>query len=205
MSAQANLAGLIYSSNDKWNEEIPFIPVPVHTVPIKQDYILYAKWEHCPKYQSLLAKHLNESAEVQRIYTEYADLLSYLSDKSGLNTTKLPEVAQIYKTLFIERCHNKTLPDWADKVMQPMEYISSIHYKTFADTPQMARLKCGFLLKAIIERFYKKSQSTLTPDRSLWFYSGHEHTIVNMLNGLGLLEVFAMISEFNTKQFEFNE
>lgn len=86
----------------------------------------------------------------------------------------------------------RSLPDWAQKVMQPngaMEYIATFDYKTYADTPLLARLKSGFLLKEILEHFSKKVDSTLEPNRTLWLYSAHDVTILNMLNSLGLFEV----------------
>lgn len=70
-----------------------------------------------------------------------------------------------------------------------MEYIATFDYKTYADTPLLARLKSGFLLKEILEHFSKKVDSTLQPNRTLWLYSGHDITILNMLNSLGLFEV----------------
>lgn len=57
-------------------------------------------------------------------------------------------------------------------------------------TPELARLTSGFLLKEILQRFDKKVDSTLQPNRSLWVYSGHDYTLVNLLNSLGLFKVF---------------
>lgn len=70
-----------------------------------------------------------------------------------------------------------------------MEYIATFDFKTYTDTPQLARLKSGFLLKEIIEHFYQKVNSTLQPNRSVWMYSAHDITITNMLNSLNLYEV----------------
>lgn len=70
-----------------------------------------------------------------------------------------------------------------------IEYIAEIHYKLDAATPELARLKSGFLLKEMMERFSKKSSSTLEPDRSFWLYSAHDGTIANILNSLGLFDV----------------
>lgn len=82
------------------------------------------------------------------------------------------------------------LPEWAAKAINgPMEYIAQFDYKTYADTPELARLKSGFLLKEMLEHFSQKINSTLKPNRSLWLYSGHDLTILNMLNTLGLYEV----------------
>lgn len=58
----------------------------------------------------------------------------------------------------------------------------------------MAKLKCGLLIKEMIERFEQKINSTLDP--SLWLYSAHEFTIANVLNSLGLFEVTNELEKF---------
>lgn len=70
-----------------------------------------------------------------------------------------------------------------------MEYIATFDYKTYTDIPKTARLKSGFLLKEILEHFSQKINSTLKPDRNLYFYSAHDITITNLMNALGLYEV----------------
>lgn len=59
-----------------------------------------------------------------------------------------------------------------------------------SETPELARLTSGFLLKEMLERFSQKVNSTLNPNRSLWLYSAHDYTMTNFLNSLGLYEVF---------------
>lgn len=70
-----------------------------------------------------------------------------------------------------------------------MEYIAKLHINSYAATPELARLKSGFLIKEIMERFKKKIDATLSPDRSLWLYSAHDYTIANMLNAFGVYKV----------------
>lgn len=53
----------------------------------------------------------------------------------------------------------------------------------------MARLRGGFLLKDILEKFENKTKSTLSPDRTFFMYSGHDTTVVNILNTLNLFDV----------------
>lgn len=81
------------------------------------------------------------------------------------------------------------LPQWVHTMLQPngiMEYIATFDFKTYTDTPLLARLKSGFLFKKMLERFSQKANATLQPDRSLWFYSAHDITITNILNSLKL-------------------
>lgn len=62
----------------------------------------------CPKYKELFATYMKQSKEVQRIYTEYADLFPHLSQMSGLNITTITDVYWLYNTIEIERDTNKT-------------------------------------------------------------------------------------------------
>lgn len=64
-------------------------------------------------------------------------------------------------------------------------------FKLLSNTTEMKKLKSGFLIKEMLERFTNKSQSKLKPDRSLWIYSGHDITISHLLNSLGLFDVIS--------------
>lgn len=70
-----------------------------------------------------------------------------------------------------------------------MEIISLAVYKSFTGTRELARIKGGFLIKEMLERFSKKINLTLNPNRSIWLYSAHDLVIINELNTLGLYEV----------------
>lgn len=70
-----------------------------------------------------------------------------------------------------------------------MGYIAKYDFKLKTDTPQLARLSTGFLLKEIFERFAQKINKTLQPDRSVYIYSAHDSTVANLLNSFGLFEV----------------
>lgn len=69
------------------------------------------------------------------------------------------------------------------------EYLALFHFKIFTPTIEMKKLKSGFLLIEMLNRFMAKSQATLLPDYSLFMYFAHDNTIANMLNSLGLFEV----------------
>lgn len=84
------------------------------------------------------------------------------------------------------------LPKWADRLLIPggeMEEIALIITIKGSETPEMARLSVGFLLREMLERFKEKIESKLSPDRSIWMYSAHDTTISMFLNSLGVLEV----------------
>lgn len=84
------------------------------------------------------------------------------------------------------------MPDWANEAIKtgnPMEKIVEVTYR-LRGTPELVRLRSGFLFKDILERTSQKINGTLKPDRSMWMYSAHSSTIATMLNGLKLNEVY---------------
>lgn len=106
MSAQANLAGLFYPSDEeKWDEKILWQPIPVHTVPQQLDYVLFVG-KDCPKFNAAVKQYEKKSKEVQRIFTEYAELFVYWSKMCGTEIKTINDVYKLHKTLEVERDNN---------------------------------------------------------------------------------------------------
>lgn len=85
-----------------------------------------------------------------------------------------------------------SLPLWAESVMtsgEDFEYLAKFFFTFYTQTAEMKRLRCGFLLKEILDRSQNKTLSTLIPNRSLWMYFAKDTTIADMLNSLGLFQV----------------
>lgn len=84
------------------------------------------------------------------------------------------------------------MPDWTKTVYytgSDMEWMAFHAFQLNTITPELARLKTGFLLRDILNRFEQKITGKLTPDRSLWIYSAHDITVANVLNSIGLFDV----------------
>lgn len=90
---------------------------------------------------------------------------------------------------------NYSLPEWTNRILIGGDLYNSFEetvlnfFKLDSSIPFLAKIKSGFLLKDILDRFTNKSRSILDPDRRLWVYSGHDTTIIRILNTLGVLEV----------------
>lgn len=79
-----------------------------------------------------------------------------------------------------------------------MENITKYSYAMYTNTKELARLRVGWLLKDMMERFKQKIELTLIPkERRLWLYTAHDYTIANILNGLGVFEVGIGLSHFD--------
>lgn len=66
------------------------------------------------------------------------------------------------------------------------EDLALYWYRMFTATDEMKKLRSGYLLKDILDRF---SNKTLVGGRSLWMYFAHDITLSNMLNSLGVFNV----------------
>ncbi|XP_055384049.1 prostatic acid phosphatase [Condylostylus longicornis] len=188
MSALSNLAGLYEpKGNDIWNNNILWQPIPVHTVPEKDDNMLAGK-KSCPAYEYAV-NQLKNSPEFQKLNKKYSYMYDYLTKYTGKIVDTIEGVEQIYNTFYIEQLYNKTLPEWTKKVFPggDMKNIADLSFALPTYTRKLARLKIGLLVKDIFDRFKKKLQKNKVK-QSVWVYSAHDTTIANVLNAFKLFE-----------------
>ncbi|OWK55365.1 Prostatic acid phosphatase [Lonchura striata] len=115
MSAQASLAGLYPPTQDQiWNPRILWQPIPVHTMPLSQDNLLYLPFSHCPKYKELLRETF-ATRDFQRQFKHYKQFLKFLATHTGYPLKKLTSerIWKLSDTLQYEDINNYTLPVWA--------------------------------------------------------------------------------------------
>uniref|UniRef100_A0A672TLR2 acid phosphatase n=1 Tax=Strigops habroptila TaxID=2489341 RepID=A0A672TLR2_STRHB len=87
-SAQASLAGLYPPTQDQiWNPGILWQPIPVHTVPLSHDRLLYLPFSHCPKYNELLRETF-ATRDFQRQLKQKSPC--FLSSLQDINNYTLP-------------------------------------------------------------------------------------------------------------------
>ena len=84
MSAMSNLAGLYYppKGNQSWNPDLPWQPIPVHTLPQPEDSLLSYR-ATCLRYEELRNDLLMSDPEIKAINVKYAWVYNYTTAKSG--------------------------------------------------------------------------------------------------------------------------
>lgn len=186
----------------------------MYIIPYERDYFIDYDPAICPRFAKALADH-EKSPENQAITSQHIELLQYVEKHTGMPIRTITELKDIYDILYIEDHANKTcvqslciinhiyqiqilkcffffnfrLPEWTRPVYPggAMEYLSGYWLKFITGTAELKRIRAGFLLKEIFDRFKKK---TLSPDdRVMWLYSGHDITVAIVLNALGVFEV----------------
>lgn len=192
MSAEVNLAGM-YPPDKKetWNANINWQPIPVHTLPEKEDAVLAMK-KSCPKYDKFV-KDLSHDPTIADINKRNHDLYSYLSRNTGKHVNSMTELEYVYSTLKIESDNNFTLPNWTDKVFpNKLKPLAEFAFALPCYTKEMAKLKVGPLFHEIREHIENKTNVTIGAGHPKFFiYSAHDTTIANVLKGLDLFEAHA--------------
>lgn len=188
MSAESNLAGLYPpTGKDVWDPAIQWQPIPVHTVPETMDEVLAAK-KSCPAFDYALKKY-KQSDEFAQYNKSLEPLYEYMTAHAGRKVDSLTSAQNIYSCLHIEELNNFTLPEWTKQVYpEPLRSISAKSFATKTNTPILARLKTGPLIKEMLKRFRSKADNTLKPNRSVWIYSAHDTTVASVLNTLRLFD-----------------
>lgn len=81
-----------------------------------------------------------------------------------------------------------SLPEWTNSVFPDGEFkdLNEIAFALPTYTPQLKRLKHGFLLKNILDRLTNKTQTRT--EQTMVIYSAHDSTLAGLLNVLGLFE-----------------
>ncbi|XP_073512529.1 testicular acid phosphatase homolog isoform X2 [Phyllobates terribilis] len=190
MSAQANLAGL-YPPNgtQQWHPDIPWQPIPVHTVSVSQDRLLKFPSKDCPRFYELM-KETIQLPEYQDRMNAWKDFTARIANFTGYSVDQaVPRrMWKVYDTLFCQKSHNFILPAWATPdVLETLEEINAFDIKAHMalhNPTEKARLTGGILVDAILQNFTEavKKSSRL----KMVMYSAHDSTILALQGALGI-------------------
>ncbi|KRY86756.1 Lysosomal acid phosphatase [Trichinella pseudospiralis] len=143
MSALANLAGLFQpSAEEQWNENLPWQPIPVHSVPKNMDYVLNMEAD-CP-----LAKkaqdNIWQSAEVLAIMKENQQFIDFLKNKTGLEFLTLNDMVRVFDPINCAKIHSNqhVIPDWVtEEVFEKIHTLFNISTTFWMSTPEVKKFR----------------------------------------------------------------
>lgn len=172
----------------------------------------------CDRYEYEMIQYTN-SSEYKSYFEQNQALIKDLEEKTGTPLDTLTKLNFLYDTFVIEKSNGKRcarysgfyfhflninrmtigtafmifrIPTWAEEVLKPgsaFEHLALVYFAIFTKSVEMKKLRSGYLLGEILERSGQKIASTLSPDRSLSMYFGHDNALADMLSSLGLYEV----------------
>lgn len=184
MSAYTNLAGLYPpKDHEKWNPNLDWQPIPVHTLPKDEDQLLYMT-SNCPRYMQIYNEFIN-SEYYQGFLEDKRVWIDFVSQKAGVET-EIEAITSVYDNLFCKTAHNISLPNWANStVMQELKEIQEFKMESYFYLPEMKILKGGVLLGEMIENTALK---VTEPEilQKMYMYSAHDSTLVAFLLSLNV-------------------
>lgn len=184
MSAYCVLAGLYPSQNitQAWNNT--WQPIPVHTLPVNQDYLL-SSHATCPLLEYLHQEFISKNQQLKDLIKQKQWLIHHVATHTGLPPT-IDSLFEVQDPLFCESQHNmiNTTSGWlaVNGTFHDIMALRDLPNSLLYPTPQMARLRSGVLLTEIVSNMKAKINKSL--DTDLVLYSAHDDTIVGLLSAL---------------------
>lgn len=101
-------------------------------------------------------------------------------------------ILKLFRIISLIRLNLK-LEAWAEHLLKEpsqLQNASIFLAHSLTNSTELQKLRSGFLLKEILDRFTNKTtRPEIDPDRVFWMYFTHGQTIIDMLNSLGLFTV----------------
>ncbi|XP_076008644.1 lysosomal acid phosphatase isoform X2 [Genypterus blacodes] len=193
MSAESNLAGLYPPAGQQvFNPDLKWQPIPIHTVPQQQERLLSFPLNDCPRYDQL-QKETEETEGYLNVTRKYQDVIELVRRKTGLNKTTVESVWSVSDTLFCERTHNMSAPEWVTAdVMKKLQYLKDFAFQMLFGLykqQEKSRLQGGLLLGAIVKNISKMAVPDPNKRHKLVMLSAHDTTVaafqssLNVFNG----------------------
>lgn len=184
-SALSFLAGFMPPLDNINPLPLPWQPVPVVSIPRDRDDLIAQK-RACSKYDEVYNNQIN-SEEIKAINSLNFNLYKILSKNTGENISSIQDVESLHNTLEAEKAAGWDLPDWSENIFpQRTAPLASRYLKLLSETPFMKRIKGGPLVTEIIDTMLNRRNHL--SERSISIYSGHDVTLVNVMNAMGILD-----------------
>ncbi|XP_046332996.2 prostatic acid phosphatase-like [Haliotis rufescens] len=183
MSANCMLAGLFPPTGYQiWNPAIPWQPIPIHTLPKEDDFILEMK---CPTYDALAYK-LSKTGYIKQFVTQNQDLIDLLGQHSGY-PPNFESLLDMIDPIYVENAHNLTFPPWLQQndVYKRFLALKDMKAQIKFHTKPMARIRGGPLLG----KFIKNMDDVVNFNnvtQKIDFFSGHDTNINALLSVMGM-------------------
>jgi hypothetical protein len=166
---------------------LPWQPVPVHTVPVNEDSLLRPRDTNCP----YIDKWHNKT-KAGKDWIEEVEKNKKLIELVG-SCTKVPyhiapdNAWRIWDPIFCELEHHLRMPSWcSNETLQALQEFGMFGLRKFLEGNEARRLNSGVFIGHLIDNMQKKSAGKGSVAHKMFVYSAHDTTVSAVLNGLGL-------------------
>ncbi|XP_077439814.1 lysosomal acid phosphatase [Vanacampus margaritifer] len=190
MSAESNLAGLYPPNGEQvFSPNIPWQPIPVHTVPQSEEKLLAFPQRDCPRYEELM-NETEQTEEYVNLTNANKDIMELVRNKTGLKIMNVDAVWSVYDTLFCESRHNKSAPDWVTpSVWERLRFLKDFGFQVIFEVykhQEKSRLQGGILLGEIVKNLSRVAESMERQHLKMMMLSAHDTTMAALQSSLNV-------------------
>lgn len=132
--------------------------------------------------------YTNPPTEIRELNEKNAGLYKYLTKNTGKNISNILDVELLYNILEVERDAGLLLPDWTENVFpDKMLHLFEKSLALFTQTPFMKKIRGGTILTEFLDNM-QKHKNGVTSNKSLYIYSAHDITLVNLMRALECID-----------------
>lgn len=159
-------------------------PIPIHTIPQKDDTLLVADSKNHQQYEALLQKHVYSRPDWKKKTAELQPQFARWSQLTGVKITKLEQLISLGDTLLIRQLYHLPLPKGMTE--KDEETIIEARHWAFGAKFKTAALGqyTGHNLLAVIAAYIKQASLHQTKLKFVLF-SSHDSTIMSLMSAMG--------------------
>ncbi|CEF63709.1 Histidine phosphatase superfamily, clade-2-containing protein [Strongyloides ratti] len=172
-----------------------FNPIPVHTVPFDDDYLLNVNFS-CYRKEIEFKKQLGRKEYHQYLISKQ-HIIKKIEKFSGLKIKNDKDLRDFYDIIYTQKYHNFSLPKWITKKLfkdirdirdKVWDYISGDGVFGVEENVELIKYNCGYLLNNIIKNMLKsinEYESNIKDRKKYYAFSAHDSTLASFLRTLG--------------------
>ncbi|XP_046670623.1 venom acid phosphatase Acph-1-like [Homalodisca vitripennis] len=201
-----------------WNKDLQWQPIPVFPNLLdRNDMVPPSGPNFCPKYREVQKKPMKEYLEEYK--SELDKLVEYALPYTGYNTDDLKSQKMggflrvsilfvLWESFIYPQGDGLPLPDWSKKIFpEPLTFlIKKAFLATSIGTDLQIRYLEGEMFKEMVEHMRAKEKNTKESSERMFYYSGHDHTIVGLQAILGFdTEALGLVEPASALIFELHQ
>ncbi|XP_046671553.1 prostatic acid phosphatase-like [Homalodisca vitripennis] len=181
------LAGLFPPKGfEIWDGSILWQPIPLYPTHLDRTRMVSSAVSEveCPKFNLAQKQSLNKFLEVYG--SNVTGLLNSMQPYTGMTVepqSLVFDMMRLWDSLACVDSEGLSLPAWTKSFYpEPMADLAEKLYTAFTiGSDDMIRYLQGELFKEMVGLMRSKANNTLSPDRRMYYYSGHDHTLMGLL------------------------
>uniref|UniRef100_A0A1B6LRQ4 2-phosphoxylose phosphatase 1 n=1 Tax=Graphocephala atropunctata TaxID=36148 RepID=A0A1B6LRQ4_9HEMI len=180
-----------------WSEDLAWQPVPMFPNYVDYHTLVYSKvTKWCPRFHAAKRKALEKfEKEYDANLTEIFDYVKPYTEIERMEPlddmiSKWAAMYTLWESMFCPDEEGLPLPEWTKKIYpHPMTAMADkiLRVGSVGSETQIKYLE-GLYFQEVAGLMTSKVEGTLSPDRQMFYYAGHDYTLLGLQGILGLAD-----------------